>query len=292
MKMITIVPQMIRIKHWSKNLFIFLPIFFSGNILNLSKLFPTIVGFISFSLIASSVYIINDLNDIERDRLHPVKCNRPIPSGEISPRLSLIIALSLLLLSTIMSLCSSFYLFLIIISYFIINIFYTFLFKNISIIDVFIIAIGFVLRLEVGSIQSIVSLSAWLIIMVFLLSLFMALGKRRDDIILKNKTNVIYRNSLSGYNLDFLNISISMVCSIMIVCYIMYVLSPDIQSRYNSEKIIYSTIFVILGMFRYLQLIFVYYKSGSPTTVLITDRFIQFVLFLWILFFFILIYII
>lgn len=283
--------QLLRTGHWIKNIFLFLPLFFAGDLFNPEKITLIIWGFLFFSLAASSIYIINDYRDREKDALHPVKKLRPLAAGTISAGFAL--AISVILIFT--AIVGSYYLdphfHLILLLYYILNLAYSFGLKNIPIIDVFIIAIGFVLRVQAGAILGDVPLSMWLNLMVFLLALFMALGKRRDDVILQAQSGIEMRKSIDGYNMEFLNISITLVCAVILVCYLMYTISPEVDARLNTNRLYYTSLFVFMGILRYLQLIFVKNDSGSPVKIIYKDRFLQVTLLLWILSFYFLIYV-
>ncbi|MDP1800553.1 MAG: hypothetical protein Q8L81_04325, partial [Bacteroidota bacterium] len=181
---------------------------------------------------------------------------------------------------------------LIIIGYVSLNILYSLKLKQIAILDVTIIAIGFVLRVFAGGESSGILVSHWLIIMTFLISLFLALAKRRDDLIIEDETGAVMRKSIKGYNKEFIQSAISILCGALIVSYILYVTSIEVVSRFNNKNIYYSTLFVILGILRYLQLSMVKNKSGSPTKIMYKDLFTQLVIAGWILFFIVYIYVI
>lgn len=282
--------QLIRPKDWAKNLFLFIPLFFSGNFFNWS-IYPTLIlGAIAFSFVASSIYIINDYRDVEDDRKHPEKSKRPLASGAVSKSAAVGICLLLLLSGFgIAYFVRDKFLFVLGI-YFLLNIGYSFGLKNIPILDVFIIAIGFVLRVKAGAVLAFIGLSEWLSIMIFLLALFMALGKRRDDVLLKLKSGTDMRKAVKGYNLDFLNIVLSLICSVIIVAYFMYTMSPEAIKRTGTYRLYYTCIFVLAGIMRYLQIIYINAESGSPTKILYKDRFIQISILLWIISFYIILY--
>ena len=211
-----------------------------------------------------SIYIINDYRDIEDDRKHPVKSNRPLASGKVKKPVAVGICIGLLLLGTVLGLwrtrITNFCLSLIL--YFFINLFYSFGLKNFAILDILMLSSGFVLRVKGGAIISGVEASEWLIIMTFLLSLFMAIAKRRDDLLLKVTTGTDMRKSMSGYNLDFLNTMLGLSSAIVIVAYINYTVSPVTVARLGTHSLYYSSLFVIAGLMRYLQITFVLKKSG------------------------------
>lgn len=281
--------KLIRPKDWAKNMFIFIPVFFAGQILNVDLLVELMGGFLCFSLVASSIYIINDYRDIEEDRLHPVKQNRPLASGSVSKSAAILICILFLITGfTIAWFIRDKFLFVLLI-YFLLNLGYSFGLKNISILDIFIIAVGFVLRVKAGSVIAFIPLSQWLIIMVFLLALFMAIAKRRDDVLIKLSSGTDMRKSVKGYNIDFINASLSLICAVIIVSYFMYTLSTEVMLRYT-YRLYYTCLFVLAGVFRYLQLIFVQQNSQSPTKILYKDRFIQVTILLWVISFYIIIY--
>ena len=284
--------KLLRPKDWAKNTFLFIPVFFAGNLFSVSKLEHLIAGFFAFSFVASTVYILNDYRDREDDRKHPVKSKRPLAAGTIRPGTALIIAAVLLIAGFIIAYYADpHYLFLTILAfYFIMNMGYSLGLKNVSILDIIIIAVGFVLRIKAGGYIADVDVSPWLTLMVLLLSLFMAIGKRRDDILLKLQTGTDMRKSIKGYNVDFLNTLLGLFSAIIIVTYIMYTLSPKTYERLQNYHLYYTAIFVIAGMMRYLQIILVQNKAGSPTEVLYKDRFIQVTLLLWIASFYVILY--
>jgi len=283
--------KLLRPKDWAKNLFLFIPIFFAGEIANISKVGELLLGFLAFSFVASSIYIINDYRDVEDDRKHPVKKNRPIASGAVSKTAALIICGILLIMGfSLAYLIRDKFMFVLGI-YFVINVCYSLGLKNIPILDILILAIGFVLRVKAGSVISLVPLSQWIIIMVFLLAVFMAIGKRRDDVLLKMNSGADMRKSIKGYNLELLNILLALVCAVIVVAYFMYTMSEDVITRLGTYRLYYTCLFVLAGIMRYLQIIYVMADSGSPTKVLYKDRFIQISLLLWIASFITIIYI-
>jgi decaprenyl-phosphate phosphoribosyltransferase len=283
--------QLIRPKDWAKNLFLFVPLFFAGLFFNTGLLVLLLEGFICFSLVASSIYIINDYRDIEDDQKHPVKKLRPLASGSVKRSTGIAIALLFLALGfTGAWLIRDKFLFVLAI-YFLLNLAYSFGLKNIPILDIIIIAIGFVLRVKAGAVIAKVGLSEWLTIMVFLLALFMAIAKRRDDVLLKLSSGNEMRKSVKGYNLDFINTALSLICAVIIVAYFMYTTSPEIIARLQTYRLYYTCLFVLAGIFRYLQLIFVQQDSQSPTKILYKDRFIQVTILLWIISFYMILYV-
>lgn len=279
--------KLLRVEQWIKNLFVFAPLFFSGNITNLDLLAKSIFAFVVFSLTASSVYIINDYSDIESDRKHPAKRRRPLASGAIAKKTALIILAFLVGSAILLIFCGeqyfhhNFWKFATIIAfYFLMNLTYTFKLKHVAIIDVSIISLGFVLRVLAGGYATGIFISQWAILLTFILALVLAIGKRRGELInaqVSGKT----RKSLDGYNVQFADIALSISCTLAIVCYLMFTLSPEVQQRFHS-RVFYTVIFVVFGVLRYLQQTLVYNKTESPTKIIYRDRYIQITLVLWI----------
>lgn len=284
--------KLLRVSHWVKNLFIFLPLFFSGNILtDVDGFLQVSLGFILFSLVASSIYMINDLKDIESDRLHPEKKHRPFASGKIPVKTGILLSSLLFIGSLTAAYFINLYFAAALAFYFAMNIAYSMGLKHVAIIDITIIAIGFLLRVIAGGLLAEVYISHWIIIMTFLLALFLGMAKRRDDVLLFMQSGQKMRKSVDGYNLEFINASMVIMAAVVIVAYIMYTISEEVVERFHTEYLYATSVFVILGIIRYLQITFVLNKSGNPTKMLLSDRFIQLVLLGWIFTFFLIIYI-
>lgn len=271
---IKLIGSLFRFRQYVKNLFIFAPLFFSFN-LNLELLVKCIFAFILFSILTSSVYIYNDLMDKNEDSKHPIKRLRPIASGLVSERIAKTLILSLFGLSSICSLLLDLNLFIIFVIYFILNISYSIKLKHIPIIDVAIIAIGFVLRIFVGSFVTGITLSFWIIIITFLLALFLGFAKRRDDVLLYMQGKATRKN-INGYNLDFTNYTMVVTSSIVIVSYILYTVSDVAYSHFGTKHLYLTAFFVLLGFIRYMQITFVENMSGDPTELVLKDSFLKF----------------
>ncbi|SDE12683.1 UbiA prenyltransferase family protein [Riemerella columbipharyngis] len=278
--------KLIRVEQWVKNGFVFVPLFFSGNILNIRLFELSFIAFFIFSFTASCIYIINDYSDIESDRNHPEKKNRPLASGAISKSSAKI--LFLILLGAIVGLTiitqSVFELNLwkfgiIILSYFQMNIAYTFRLKHIAIIDITIIALGFVLRVLAGGYITGIVITQWALLLTFVLALVLAIGKRRGELINAQLTGKT-RKALDGYNIQFADIALAISCTLAIVCYLMFTLSPEVQEKFH-PRIFYTVIFVVFAFLRYLQQTLVYNKTESPTKIVYKDRYIQITLLIW-----------
>ena len=284
--------RVLRVHHYSKNGFIFLPLFFAGELTWLNLLSRTFLAFIVFSLVASSVYIFNDLRDLPEDREHPTKKLRPLAIGAISKPAACGTMALLLILGLGLSLYwFQFDLLPLVGFYLALNMAYSIGLKHVPIVDITIIAVGFVIRLFVGSLAADVPLTVWIITMTFLLALFLCFGKRRDDVLIFIRDNKKTRKSIDGYNLEFVNAGMVIVAGAMIVSYIMYTIAPQTIAKFGTDQLYLTTIFVIVGTLRYLQICFVEEKSGSPTKILLRDAFIQTAITLWVLSFALILYV-
>ncbi len=275
-----------RTYQYVKNVLVFAPIFFFPEINDTDSIIKVVLTFIFFSLISSSVYIVNDYFDREDDAKHPTKRNRPIASGAVSTKQAIGLFVGLITVGfagTLLFLPST--VAAIIFGYFLLNLAYSFRLKQVPILDICIIAIGFVIRLFAGAEAIGVTLSSWIVMMTFLLALFLAIAKRRDDVLIMEKTGETMRKSIAGYNLQFVNAVIIMLATMVLVSYIMYTVSEEIIIKWHSQYIYTTSFFVFLGILRYLQLVFVEERSGSPTQIVLKDRFIQIVIVLWLLLF-------
>jgi 4-hydroxybenzoate polyprenyltransferase len=285
--------KLIRVRHWVKNLFLFIPSFFAGHLFKSHELLMVLVGAFAFSLVASGVYILNDYKDRETDRVHPKKKFRPLASGEVKPTTALI--LMVLLIGSGLFVAASLQLtfFYLLAGYLVLNIGYSFGLKHIPILDLFIVSLGFLLRIYSGGAIAGLPITHWLSLMVLLLSLFLILAKRRDDIVISSKNKngkVVIRKSTQKYNLVYINSCITLLSAVMVVAYIMYTVSPEVTERFKSDYLFMTTIFVIAGIMRYLQIVFVERNSGSPTNIFIKDKFILTTIAGWIISFYFIIY--
>ena len=286
---------LLRPHQWVKNLFVFLPIFFDRHLFELEYWWPTAVAFVAFSLVASAVYCFNDIHDAPFDQLHPVKKLRPIASGQVSPAAgyvmcTLCVAAGGALLAAFVPSTASAGVAGVLSAYLALNVAYCMKLKHYAIVDVFIIASGFVLRLFAGAFASGVPLSHWIVLMTFLLALFLAFAKRRDDVVSYENTGVLARRNINRYNVAFMNQALSVIAAVTLVAYILYCVSPGVIHRMGSDQLYLTSVFVLAGIIRYLQLSIVDLKSGSPTKVLLRDHFIQGCVALWLGTFLVLLY--
>ena len=273
--------KLIRPEQYVKNVFLLAPLFFGGAFWNFDLLLLVFLAIVSFSLAASSIYIVNDIFDIEADQAHPLKSKRPLASGKISIKNAMVLQVLLMLSALILAWQINFTLFLIISSYIALNFLYSKWLKHIAIVDLNIIAVGFVLRILAGAAVSHVEPSVWILLITYLLALFLGIAKRRTDVILAQSGKDVRRN-IEGYNLGFIDTVLGILASVLIVCYIFYCIAPENLQHYNSKWLYLSIIFVVNGIFRYLKLAIVDQSTHSPTEIVLKDKFIQVTILFWI----------
>lgn len=288
--------KLIRPHQWLKNAFVLMPMFFGGSLLDPEDIRASVLTFLAYSFVASSVYCFNDINDIEADRRHPVKCKRPLASGAVSMGTAWMLMALMFVLAALMTVLLGDRGHIlkvggVLLFYYILNICYCAKLKQYAIVDVCIVAFGFVLRVLAGGFATDITLSKWLVLMTFLLTLFLSFAKRRDDVLRMNETGEPPRKNTIRYNLTFINQAITITASVTLVCYIMYTVSPEVVARLGSDLLYLTSVFVLLGLLRYMQITVVDKKSGDPTKIMLRDRFTQLVVVLWALTFLILIYI-
>jgi len=266
---------LLRIPQWTKNFFIFLPLFFAMRLQESERLFKVSLAFIGFCLLASAVYIFNDLFDLAGDSKHPKKKHRPLPAGRVTRGSAIGLMACFLALGLSLAYVLSLQMFYLCLFYLALNIAYSVKLKHVPILDIMIIAVGFVIRIFVGGVVGNVPIYMWIIIMTFLLALFMALGKRRDDMLIFMETNQNPRKSVDGYSLRFIDASMMIMAAVVLVAYLMYTVSPEIIAKFKTDKLYITSLFVLMGVMRYLQITLVEKNSGCPTTIFIKDLFIQ-----------------
>lgn len=286
--------KIIRPQQWVKNLFVLIPVFFSGNLTDSGSISASLLAMAAFCLAASSVYCFNDIIDADDDRRHPVKCHRPVASGAVSPaKAYTLMGIMAAMAAAIMPLLGerAVNVACVVGAYYALNLAYCARLKRFAIIDVCIIAFGFVLRILAGGEATGIELSRWIVLMTFLLTLFLSLAKRRDDVLRMNRTGMAPRHNTSRYNLTFMNQAITITATVTIVCYIMYTVSPETAAVMHTDYLYLTSVFVIIGLLRYIQIAVVDEKSGDPTAIALHDRFIQIVVVCWGLAFFAIIYV-
>ena len=286
--------NLIRPKQWIKNLFVMVPLFFGGALFDFKSLIAGAITFIAYSFAASSIYCFNDIHDVDDDRRHPAKCHRPVASGAVSIFQAYVVMALMILLSMICIIFlpeNKFETGGVILFYWVLNIAYCAKLKRYAIVDVCIVAFGFVLRLFAGGFASDILLSKWIVLMTFLITLFMSFAKRRDDVLRMEETGEAPRRNTIRYNLTFINQAITITASVTLVCYIMYTVSPEVIENFHTDYLYLTSVFVLLGLLRYIQLAVVDKESGDPTKIILKDHFTQLIVFAWLVSFIIIIYV-
>jgi 4-hydroxybenzoate polyprenyltransferase len=265
--------RLVRPRQWVKNAFVAAPLFFTPAAWTKPQVLSAVLAIVVFCLLSSAVYVINDYADREADRLHPDKKTRPIASGEISPAFALAVAGLLVIIASVLAVR-----FLpkgavtIAALYLAINLLYSFWLKHVALLDVLMVATGFVLRVDAGAAAIHIEPTVWIVVCTGLLALFLALAKRRDD--LAKQLAEEHRPSLAGYNRRFIDQALSMVLGALLVSYLIYTTDQSVIARYGTDKLYLTAPFVIAGVLRYLQITLVEERSGSPTDIALTDRFL------------------
>jgi decaprenyl-phosphate phosphoribosyltransferase len=271
-----------RPEQYIKNLFIFAPLFFDGKFLEADILLKVILAFVCFCLAASAIYVLNDYCDIREDMAHPVKCNRPLAAGTIKIPNAMAFMLILAAISLTTAFTVSLSLLYVLLCYMGLNFLYSKWLKHITVLDVNIIAIGFVLRIAAGAAVAGVKPSIWILLITYLLALFLGFAKRRADVLLSLDGKEVRKN-IDGYNLNFIDTVLSILASIIIVSYIFYTISPEVQQHYHSDLLYLSVVFVINGILYYMKLTLVDKTTYSPTLVALKDRVIQVTIAGWVI---------
>ncbi len=264
-----------RPKQWAKNSFCLAPLIFSRQATNNDSIVEAGLVFIAFSLLASAVYLVNDVIDRERDRAHPVKCKRPIASGKVTPTYALASAVVLVAVPVYIAVDHSLRhetmaLVWVLGGYLLLNLGYTFWLKHMVLVDLFAIAIGFVLRVEAGAVGIDVSASRWILTCTLFISLLMAAAKRRSEVELQGPEKGT-RAVLSDYSLPYLDIIITIVAAGAALSYALYCMSPAVTERLGTTDLIYSLPFVIFAIFRYIYLVRERAKGENPFELLVGD---------------------
>jgi 4-hydroxybenzoate polyprenyltransferase len=274
----------LRPKQWVKNVFIFAPMIFSLHMFQTGYIWRSLLAFMLFSLATGAMYVFNDILDRDKDRLHPVKKERPIAAGRLEARVALPLAAALLggVLLLILRFNREF--FLITVFYVGLNVLYSLFLKSVVIIDIMVIALGFVLRVMIGGAVNVIVLFPWILISTFLLAIFLALIKRRQELLkLQGRQGeTLTRKTLQSYTLGLLDQMISIATATTLISYIMYVLSPDVQQKFHTGRLFYTVPFVIFGIFRYLFLAYSQGEGESPSDIIYSDLPFTLNLILWV----------
>ena len=261
--------KLFRLHQWIKNIFIFVPLIFSKNLFNSGLLFTVIVGFFEFCIASSLVYVSNDIIDIESDRKHPVKKERPLAAGKITKKAAIISVIVLFLIVLLLLPFFNIIFDALLITFIILNIFYSLVLKNIVIIDIFTIAAGFMLRIISGAFIINVEISNWLILTTMFISLFLGVMKRRSELALVENGST--RKVLAEYSITFSDQMATIAAAGVIICYALYSVSSRTVSIFDTEKLIFTTPFVVFGIFRYMYLVYMSAKGENTSKILVSD---------------------
>lgn len=270
-----------RPSHWVKNLIVFAALVFAQVYMIPGKIGMAVLAFIAFNFATSAIYLINDIFDRENDKKHPIKCQRPIASRELSVSAASTAAFILIVASLGISVLTNPLTLATLITYILLNFAYSVALKHVVIIDVMAIAAGFVLRAVAGGFAIDVPISAWLLVCTTLLALFLGFGKRRHELTLLTDNAIEHRRSLEHYSTPFLDQMISVVTASTVVAYAFYTLSPEVVEHFGTRWLSFTIPFVLYGVFRYLYLIFHKEMGGSPTKLLLTDPPLLLCVLLW-----------
>ena len=274
--------QALRTYQWIKNLFIFAPLLFSQNLTNGPLVLVSLRAFAAFCMISSAQYIFNDIRDLEEDRAHPVKSRRPLASGRMKTGSAIALLIGMGTGGILIAATINLPFLLITAGYFILQVLYTLWLKHVVILDVFIIAAGFLIRVIAGGLAIGVEISSWLLICTILLSLFLALGKRRYELVLLDQNASQHRPILKEYNPYLLDQMISVVTASTFVAYCLYTISDETVEKFGTKNLIFTVPFVLYGIFRYLYLIHQKAEGGTPEALVLKDKPLLIDIFLWV----------
>jgi 4-hydroxybenzoate polyprenyltransferase len=264
--------KLFRVPQWIKNLFVFVPLLFSQNLFEWRTLLTSIEAFIIFCLSSSIIYVINDIVDIKADAAHPVKKLRPLPSGKISKKSALTSVIILIAITIFLVSFFNLRFILCIALFFLLNVLYTFYFKHIVLLDIFSIAAGFMLRIIGGALVISIEISNWLLLTTMFISLFLGVMKRYSELTirLEDKTGIT-RKVLADYSLEFTRQLSTIAAAGVIICYALYSVSQRTVRVFGTENLIYTTPFVVFGIFRYMYLVFMNNEGENTTQMMLTD---------------------
>jgi 4-hydroxybenzoate polyprenyltransferase len=268
---------------WVKNVFVLAPLVFSNQLLSLSMDLKFLAGFFIFSLLSSAVYGINDLADLEKDRKHPFKMGRPLASGAIKPTVVIVAVLITLFVILPLAFIIGKKFFLISLMYLALNLLYSFVFKRFAVVDAISLSLGFVLRVWAGSAIAEVEPTGWIMLTTFFLALFLAFCKRRQELLIIDKSEIGPTSALTQYNMSFLDGVIILAATCAIMCFSLFTLSDYALHKFNSKYLALSVPCVVLGILRYLHLTHFQNKGKDPTMTLLTDLPLQISILLWFL---------
>jgi 4-hydroxybenzoate polyprenyltransferase len=257
---------------WTKNLFVFAALVFAERLGDIESVLKAVIAFFVFCALSSTVYLVNDVLDREQDRRHPLKARRPIASGELSPTLALAAAAVVGIAAMIAASALGWQFFQTAAAYVVLLIAYSAFLKHIVILDVLTIAAGFTLRAAAGAAAIAVPMSHWLLVCTTLLALFIALSKRRHELTLLTDTAIDHRPILSDYTPYLLDQMISVVTASTLIAYVFYTISPETTAKFGTDLLSLTIPFPLYGIFRYLFLVHLRDKGGSPAELVVNDR--------------------
>ena len=275
--------RLIRPQQWIKNLFIFAGLFFSLQFHHIESVLTDVYAFFIFCILSSGIYALNDIIDYEEDRSHPIKSKRPIAAGRVKRKNAVIIAVLLIIGALIFAYLLDHKFFYIGLIYVIMMVVYSIKVKQIVILDILFVAMGYVLRVIAGAVAIRVEISSWLLLCTLLLSLFIVVSKRRTEFITLGQEAIRHRKILLQYSVDLLNQMIAIVTSACIVSYCLYTLAPETVAKFHTRDLIFTVPFVIYGIFRYLYLTYKKLETDIPEKVLFADIPLQICLLSWII---------
>lgn len=281
MKSIVAIVKTLRVYQWTKNSLVFAALIFAGELMDLEAIQLSIIAFFSFCFSASSAYILNDIIDIEKDRLHPEKSRRPIPRGDVSIPMAFFLTVALAVLSLALGYTLGIKFIAILLVYVFLTVSYSLLWKKFFLVDVLVLAMGFVTRAIAGAVAINVVFSHWLIVCTLFLALFLGLGKRRGELLLLKDDAENHRSVLVFYTIEYLDQLLLIVSGGALITFTIYTCSPEVITRLHTDKLYLSLPFVIYGLFRYLYLVRYQGEGSDPSKVLLSDKPIILCVILW-----------
>lgn len=275
------IARSVRPLEWIKNLLVFAAVIFAGKFFLMAAFLRSVQAFAALCIVASAGYLLNDVKDREADRYHPTKRDRAIASGLLPPGLALAVAAVLALAGTIIGFTINPMTGLGVVGYLVLTASYSLFFKHAVILDVIVLASSFVLRVIIGAEAVGVEFSTWLVLCTFLLALFLGFGKRRHELVLLDDKAQPHRPVLAEYSSRFLDGTISVATAATVISYALYTMAPETVARFHTRNLIYTTVFVLYGIFRYLYLIHQKSSGGNPAELFYRDRPLQMTVLLW-----------
>lgn len=273
----------LRPQQWIKNFFIFAPLVFSQNIFEPQLFLKTLAAFVIFCFLSGALYILNDLKDLEEDKNHPVKSQRPLAAGKLKKSHAIMSFILLSVISALSAYTLNMNFFAVALVYFLLQLAYSFFLKHVVILDVFIVAAGFFIRVIAGGYAIEVYMSSWLLICTLLLALFLSMSKRRHELVILEEGASEHRPILKEYSPYLLDQMIAVVTASTVIAYSLYTISKETVEKFGTTKLIYTVPFVLYGIFRYLYLVHQKEEGGSPEVLVLKDKPLLIDIFLWIL---------